>query len=140
MFARYSCAMRRFLRFGVAVCAVTMALPTTAHATSKGFRTTKGAAFCVVDMAYSGDLTCWTPNDGFTVTMSAKGKARKRYVEANRDNYPKSNPTNTIKGLAFGQTFSSGPYRCKSRRTGLTCFNKGDHGWWLGRYRGYKLY
>ena len=51
--------------------------------------------------------------------------------------------------LRFGQQWSFGPdasgvgpinYRCWSRRTGLTCRNRQGHGWWLGRYRGYRLF
>jgi hypothetical protein len=36
-----------------------------------------------------------------------------------------------IRGLGFW---------CTSRRTGLTCWNRGGHGWWLGRYRGYRFF
>lgn len=102
--------------------------PVSAEATSKGFRTTKGAWFCSVDQAYSGDLTCWTPNDGFTVWMSTEGKPRKKYVRENRGFYPKGDATNTIRGLGFGQTFEYGGYRCVSRRKGLTCRNHADRG------------
>ena len=29
---------------------------------------------------------------------------------------------------------------CTSRRTGLTCSNRDRHGFWLGRYRGYRVF
>jgi hypothetical protein len=35
------------------------------------FRTPGEAAYC---NDYSGELICWTPNDGFTVHMTARGR------------------------------------------------------------------
>lgn len=111
-----------------------------ADATSSGFRTKKGAAYCAVDLAYSGELTCWTPNDGFTVWMAERGRAHKAYRSGNKGNHPRGSATNTIRPLRFGETFRLGAYRCKSRRSGLRCRNGSKHGWWLGRYRGYRLF
>lgn len=31
-------------------------------------------------------------------------------------------------------------YTCLSQRTGLTCKNRTGHGWWLGRFRGYRIF
>jgi hypothetical protein len=31
-------------------------------------------------------------------------------------------------------------YTCTSLRTGLTCKNRSGHGWWLGRYKGYRIF
>jgi len=36
-----------------------------------------------------------------------------------------------VRGLGFW---------CTSRRTGLLCWNRVGHGWWLGRYRGYRTF
>jgi hypothetical protein len=48
------------------------------------------------------------------------------------------NPNTTIGCRSFG----SGRlvFRCVSRRTGLTCTNARGHGWWIGRYHGYRLF
>ena len=31
-------------------------------------------------------------------------------------------------------------YACTSRSSGLTCSNTRDHGFWIGRFRGYRLF
>src|SRR3954470_9593336 len=101
------------------------------------FRTPGGAAYCGYNEA-SARYACWTPNDGFEVWMS-NGRARKVYDSYLRGFAPKAHT------LRFGQTRAWPPMhgkhgmRCTSRRSGLTCKNRRDHGWWLGRYRGYRL-
>jgi hypothetical protein len=37
------------------------------------------------------------------------------------------------KVLAYGRTFTSGPFRCTSQSAGLTCRNRAGHGWFLSR-------
>ena len=54
------------------------------------FKTPSGAAYCGVVEAfevprdYIPSLICWTPNDGFTVTMNVVGIVTKRYERENR--------------------------------------------------------
>lgn len=41
--------------------------------------------------------------------------------------------------VGYGQTWQRGPFTCKSRRTGLKCYNLGGHGWRLSR-ENYRLF
>jgi len=31
-------------------------------------------------------------------------------------------------------------YECVSKKTGPHCTNHDGHGWWLGRYKGYRIF
>jgi len=51
--------------------------------------------------------------------------------------------------LRFGQNwtwsfdrrgFGTLYYSCSSRTNGLTCNNQAGHGWWLGRFKGYRIF
>lgn len=110
------------------------------------FRTPKQAAYCqltVPGMIVEGgvpatytSLQCWTPNDGFSTAMSSSGRATHFYG------------VDQLKGLLlpsafllrFGERWKRAGIRCVSRRTGLTCRNKSTHGWWIGRFVGYRMY
>jgi hypothetical protein len=37
------------------------------------------------------------------------------------------------KVVAYGKTFTYGPFRCTSQSAGLTCRNRAGHGWFLSR-------
>ena len=117
-------------RIAVALLAATALLGLTSSAQAF-FKTSKGAAYCF----YEGSIYCWTPNDGFTVQMTYRGRPTKRYYDSNAGRKPSGYPL-----LRYGKTKRYGKLRCTSRRTGLTCKNANDHGWWLGRYRGYRLF
>ena len=95
------------------------------------FRTPGEAAYC---NDYSG-LICWTPNDGFTVHMTKRGRAHKSYRKDHRGYVDNLAPV-----LRFGQKKRLGGFVCKSRASGLTCTNRRGHGWRLGRYVGYRLF
>ena len=100
------------------------------------FRTPGKAAYC----NYGLDLPpltvgCWTPNDGFTVYMSMRGRPYKYYEHWNRGHVDNSAPL-----LRFGRATRLAGVVCVSRSTGLTCVNQRGHGWWLGRYIGYRLF
>jgi hypothetical protein len=125
--------------------ALALAAPAAADPIT-GFHTPQWAAQCRVD-AHPTDpgnttLTCWTPNDGFYVRMTPQGHVAKGYARkfrGYRDTY-------WADGLmSYGENWkhiSPGffQYGCRSRRTGLTCGNHEGHGWWLGRYRGYRVF
>ena len=120
-----------------------------AASAASAFHTPGKAVECVVPFSYvSGPppFICWTPNDGFTVRMTPRGRVQKRYDRGNRG-YHDYFAARVL--LGFGREWSFGPdgrgigpidYRCSSRRTGLTCRNRAGHGWWLGRFRGYKIF
>jgi hypothetical protein len=107
-------------------------------------------------------LECWTPNDGFTVWMTPNGRPRKEYDKDNKWRYARSLRRLTFRqdwwgsdvGLAaeeYGNPYThfregtGSPrgalhFRCKSRASGLTCRNRAGHGFWLGRFRGYRIF
>jgi len=125
--------MRRHLLIAAvtAVAALTVAEGASAQEGAV-FATPGQAAYC---NDYSGELICWTPNDGFTVHMTSRGRPVKSYRRDHRgyiDRYAKV--------LRFGRAVKLGPYVCNSTRDGLTCTNSAGHGWWLGRYVGYRLF
>ena len=130
------------------------------------FRTPGSAAYCYVDaldMVRNGaKLTCWTPNDGWVAFL---GWRQRRARTAYYDEPPAiAHGLRKLKGYAprarllrFGETWRvrcTNPanwstcrakdgviaFTCTSRRTGLTCRNAAGHGYWIGRYRGYRLF
>lgn len=127
----------------LAAAAVGLLFATSAPAAD--FRTPGRATYC--DHVSKGEtieggipaprssLQCWTPNDGFTTWMSRRSRPRKLYAEQLRRAYAPNTPV-----LEFGRAWRVVGYRCVSRRTGVTCRNDARHGWWLGRYSGYRLF
>jgi hypothetical protein len=113
-----------------------LALPAVALGAA-AFVTPRRAAYCGVSEGEAPHaLICWTPDDGFTVAMGRRGRPTKGYDRQNKRYYE---PTGRV--LRFGQTWKlAGYWRCTSRRSGLTCTNQAGHGWWLGRFSGYKLF
>jgi len=150
-----------------ALLTVALAVPGAAVADNPSqpvplFHTPGNAAFCVLGTGgfepANPVLKCWTPNDGFTVSVAfdeprANAFWRKSYRPANRGRTPHG-----YRLLAFGQRRRvycdvSGAsvdnclrggadvaFTCTSRRTGLTCRNRAGRGFWLGRYVGYRLF
>lgn len=124
------------------------------------FRTPDKAAYCYIAATLESAnpvLGCWTPNDGFTVTIAhdaSPPKAQARYLQRNRGRKPGGYDI-----LRFGQTYrwrcddvgrsfaetcsadaARTVFRCTSRSTGLTCTNRAGHGFHLGRFIGYRLF
>ena len=142
---------------------VPFSLTVTAGAQARPFFRTPGqAAYCYLSEGNlepsNPVLGCWTPNDGFTVGVAhdetLPSGRRKAYVPANKKRTPSG-----YRLLRFGQTFrwrctkvTTGlaencstkegrtVFRCVSRRTGLTCTNRQGHGFWIGRYVGYRVF
>jgi hypothetical protein len=75
------------MKRGALVIAVTVATVVALPAPALGvaaFRTPKKAAYCgLTEDEGPPHLLCWTPNDGFTVDTSGRGRPRKRYVANN---------------------------------------------------------
>jgi hypothetical protein len=129
--------MARALTVAAVVAAAAGVFVAAASAVA-AFRTPGHAVYCGVsegERPYA--LICWTPNDGFTAEMGERGTATKRYE-------PKNVGFHDVAGreLRFGRHWH--PHAlglwCTSRSTGLTCWNRAGHGWWLGRYHGYRLF
>ncbi len=158
-----------FTRLLAPVCLLTLSLLLPASVLAKNpsapvplFRTPGGAAYCVLGTGglepENPVLRCWTPNDGFTVSVafdepSANAFWRKAYRGANRGRTPRG-----YRLLRYGHTRrvycdvsgksvdnclgggSDVAFTCTSRRSGLTCRNRVGRGFWLGRYVGYRLF
>jgi len=118
------------------VAAFALATPAVAAGVAS-FRTPGRAAYCgVSEGELPVALICWTPNDGFTTEMYARGR-----VGAHGNYHFNFGYHQRVRTLGFGHVwhFVQG-FRCRSRRTGLTCINRDGHGWWLGRYKGYRIF
>lgn len=134
--------IRSALLVGLAVLAI--APPTIARASAfSAFHTPGWAAQCYVPAPYERALSqtvlvCVTPNDGFTISMGAHSRPRWHYdrkARGYRDYF------SAQRLLRFGQYWAVRPYwYCASKTTGLTCWNKAGHGWWVGRHRGYRTF
>lgn len=126
--------------------ALIMAAPAQGSALD-GFHTSQWAAQCVVAEnmlnAERSPLICWTPNDGFTVRMYADGRVSKSYQKANRnfkDKFFAADLLGYNKWWFHMTSVADLKYACVSRTNGLTCKNRDQHGWWIGRYRGYRIF
>jgi hypothetical protein len=134
------------VRLAVAVVAIlaAFAAPGAARASAlAAFHTPGWAAACFVPSPYERPLwqtglVCWTPNDGFTISMGPRGRPEWRYEPENRGY---RDPFAAMRLLRFGRHWAVRPYwHCVSRRTGLTCWNRAGRGWWIGRYRGFRTF
>jgi hypothetical protein len=138
---------------GLALAAVTVP-SAQASGTIGGFYTPGRAVYCELDRVFADVYTqpwlyCWTPNDGFTLWLGASGRPKKSYDIDNKWYH-----SGSVGLLRFGQNYwanadyqqgtrigrGSVLFRCRSRSNGLTCSNRAGHGFWLGRYRGYRLF
>lgn len=110
------------------------------------FRTPGQAAYCyilITQNSLSG-MGCLTPNDGFFVDItSALGSSRASVTHSYSSAY-KSYRDARVRLLDFGENWASSDaevYRCESRSSGLTCRHSASgHGFWLGRYYGYRIF
>jgi hypothetical protein len=110
------------------------------------FRTPGKAAYC--DFVPQGeiveggvphppadDLFCWRPDDGLTMQMTARGRGED--VDGSQ---LKGAHAPARRVLRFGQRWRRREFTCVSRWSGLTCVNRARHGWWLGRFIGYRTF
>jgi hypothetical protein len=133
------------------------------------FDTPNKAAYCWVDGTsfddYGAKLSCWTPNDGFVAEVAWNGRrAHTYYAAAENGSGGCADCLRVLKGykprarvLRFGQAYrlrcrdatswdtcsqrsGSVTFTCTSRSGGLMCTNTRRHGFWLGRFRGYRLF
>ena len=128
------------------IAATSLAFPATALAALEvDFRTPSRGAYC--DYVPRGEIIeggienprvsflCWTPNDGFVVNTHATGRVSKGYATQRLRAFW---PVEQV--LDFGERWAMPGIRCVSRRSGLTCRNDAGHGFWLGRFRGYRVF
>jgi hypothetical protein len=103
------------------------------------------AVVCEVRPLGEEQLYCWTPNDGYTITMlgypigNGEGAARntdrpRRFPSDEHKNRGRLLPGSHY--LPYGIVERVEPLTCVSRTSGLDCRNAGGHGWHLPRYHG----
>jgi hypothetical protein len=130
------------------------------------FATPDRAAYCYLSLTTLDDrgakLRCWTPNDGFAASIAWRADRAETAYFTTRPQIAHS--VGVLKGyapkapmLSFGERVrircrtpadvTTCPARrgrltftCTSAGTGLTCTNTRGHGFWLGRFRGYRLF
>jgi hypothetical protein len=86
----------------------------------------------VCDIGLDGGLTCWTPNDGYTIAVPPGGvPVRVRQAEAGHRGDQPDVPT-----LSLGRRWERDGYSCTSTAAALTCTSGAGHGFRLPRYRG----
>ena len=131
--------MRRLAILAVAM--VVYATPAAASADNWWFKTPGEAAYCGVGEV--GGFVCMTPNDGFWIRFTDifsdnDVDVRKGYSDRFRGYRDRA-----VQVLGFGRVqYSSDAavITCWSRRTGLTCKHYEGLSFWLGRYRGYRIF
>jgi hypothetical protein len=117
---------------------------------------TPGAAVICWEDHHEIELACFTPNDRFWIYMYPTGRVPRDGDEHRYSGAPVKNPAYgtwrrsdfDLKAgpvLPFGHRWTEWQalkvdYTCVSSRTGLTCKNRSGHGWWLGRYKGYRIF
>ncbi len=118
------------------------------------FYTPSRAVMCWEDY-HEIQLACYTPNDGFSLFMYPTGRVPRNGDEHPFSGSPVKNPTyglwkrtdfNYKTGglLNFGYRWTEWQalkrdYVCNSEKGGLTCKNRSGHGWWIGRFKGYRV-
>lgn len=108
------------------------------------FKTPGEAAYCQMQFVRNGfdAFLCFTPNDGwwirFTGVMGQNVQVTKGY-----NNRYRGYRSSAYGQLAFGTTWSSSDamlVSCRSRSNGLTCKHFGGLSFWIGRYKGYRIF
>lgn len=157
--------MRSLTLAVVTMAALAWVMPASADTPTQPqplFRTPGNAAYCFLGSGGQEPLNpvlkCWTPNDGFTVSVAfeepkADAPYRKRYVSSNKGRKSKRYPVLRfgqkkrvhcdVSGKSADNCLRGGKqtaFTCTSRSSGLTCKNRAGRGFWLGRYVGYRLF
>jgi hypothetical protein len=97
------------------------------------------AVYCLIAPLGEQELTCWTPNDGYTIILpglpiGSKPGTTRPFRAPGHANYHR-----VLRGSHFlrtGVIEHYGVFTCVSRSSGLTCRNEDGHGWLLPRYVG----
>jgi hypothetical protein len=120
----------------LAALLVALSVPAVAAAYAN-FRAPGRTVYCEVgDPPPPRVLECWRATDGRSIAMLPTGRALVNPDTNTRGQYEDRAPV-----LQFGRTWHyRTSYRCTSRRLGVTCTNRSHHGFWLGRYHGYRLF
>jgi len=86
---------------------------------------------------------CITPNDGFWIRIKGLLHPREPKITKGYNSAYKRYRNNAVPVLAFNRrwyTSDAQVVSCWSRSTGLTCKHYDGLSFWLGRYKGYRIY
>jgi hypothetical protein len=140
--------MRRRLLFAFAAAvAVAVAAPSAARRGAEpefSFRTPGDAAYCGMAASSRGfsSFRCVTPNDGFYIQLNGVGTTHPT-VSKGYDRSLRGYHDASVDLLAFGRNWFSSDAAligCQSQSIGLTCKQYYGLSFWLGRFRGYRIF
>jgi len=108
------------------------------------FKTPREAAYCQMEFTRNSfdAFRCFTPNDGWWIRISGLMGNNVQVTKGIDDRF-RGFRSSSYGLLRFGKTWLSSDasvVTCWSRSTGLTCKHNGGLTFWIGRYRGYRIY
>jgi hypothetical protein len=139
--------MRPLLVLLAVLGGLTVVFGSAAAAPRYDFKTPGEAAYCRMEFRanFLDSFRCVTPNDGFWIRfvgLNSSGGYKVHITKGYSPQYRGLRQMTSV--LGFGKTFSSSDAQlivCTSRRSGLTCkYPPSGLSFWLGRYRGYRIY
>jgi hypothetical protein len=129
----------------LACLATALLAPGLARAeTLEAFKTPGEAAYCQMEISNGifNAFRCFTPNDGWWIRFSSLNGRNVQVTKGTDDRY-RGYRSSAFQLLPFGKTWWSSDasvVTCVSRSTGLTCKEYNGLTFWIGRYRGYRIY
>jgi hypothetical protein len=138
--------VRLAYRLFVFACIGVACAPALARAADvmPSFKTPGEAAYC--QMEFSGNMfsafRCFTPNDGWWVRFTGINGKNAQVSKGIDDRY-RGYRSSAYHPLPFSKTWWSSDasvITCWSRSTGLTCKHYDGLSFWIGRYRGYRIF
>ena len=129
----------------LAVAVVTLFAPGRADAAFEfGFKTPGGAAYCQLEVENNNAnaFRCFTPNDGWWIRFNRINGNSPTVSKGYSARYRGLHPTGASL-LAFGKEWRSSDASavvCRSRSNGLTCKTYSGLSFWIGRYKGYRIF
>jgi hypothetical protein len=139
--------MARSVRLLIVAAAVAIGLGVTHSAraeTIEAFKTPGEAAYCQMETSNFSlnAFRCFTPNDGWWIRFTGLERGNVQITKGTDDRY-RGYRSSMFDLLSFGKTWWSSDaavITCVSRASGLTCKEYNGLTFWIGRYRGYRIF